>query len=104
MVSYLWALLAALNVTVCETFFASRGSYWKDLWLYTPMALLTNYCIYRLVRSAPTLVDGLIIFSLGTLVLRTTSAVFVLHQRLSPGTWCGLALVGLANVIRYAWR
>jgi biotin transporter BioY len=100
-VSALWAGLAALNVTIAETLFKSYEGYRLA---YVPQALLTNWLIYRLIRSSPTILDALVLFSMGTMVLRIGATLCVLRQTVSPGTWCAVGLVTLANVVRVTWK
>lgn len=102
--NYLWAYIGALSVTLCETQFVSDGGYWPRAWLFVPWGCVTNWLIYKLVTSSPSLLDALVVFSMSTLSLRILFSVFWLRQDIAPGTWVGVALIFTANIIRHVWR
>jgi len=104
MTAMIYALGAAASVTLCETLFAASPEYVSRLWLFAPLAVLTNWLIFRLVHASPTLLDSLILFSFGTMVLRILSTLFILRQTVTPGAWLGVALILAANVARAVWR
>jgi hypothetical protein len=104
--SVLFSLLAACSAIGAEYLYRTlRGPWWRYLWLWTPMQLLTGYCIYRLVTvpGAP-LVGALILWSFATIGVRTALSYFILHDRIPAGTWAALGLMVVARALQTYWK
>lgn len=103
---YAWAIIAAAAAVTTEATCVrlAAGPYWRYLWLWLPLYVAINYPVYRIVTASESLLDALVVFSATTLSLRVLVTLFVLRQRVAPGTWAAVALVLAANVVRRAWR
>lgn len=51
-----------------------------------------------------TLIGAFVVWTFATLFARVAVCVFVLHDRVPPGTWAALALIVLARIIQQVWK
>lgn len=109
MLSIMWSLIAAASAIGAEYLYRTLpglpGNWLRYIWLWTPMQLLTGYCIYRLVTVPGTpLVGALILWSFATIGVRIIVSAFVLHDKIPPGTWAALGLLVIARIVQSTWR
>jgi len=99
-----WGIFAAALAVALETLFKTSGtlSYWRLAPVALPGAVAVNYGIFRLVRSSPSILAAIVIFSASTLVLRTLISL-ALGQRIGLGTWLAAGCMVVAVALR-CWR
>jgi hypothetical protein len=102
----LWSLLAAVPAVGMEYLYrVLPQSWWHYLYIWAPFSLLISYCICKLVtQPGVPLVGALIIWSLAIMGTRVAVTLFLLHDRVAPGTWVALALLLAGRVAQAVWK
>lgn len=100
-----WGLAAALPAVTAEYLYRLHPQSWVErAWVYIPLAIAINYCVYRLVTIPQTsLIDAFIVFAFATTGLRVFASVVLLGDPVKGGTWFALALLILARVAQTYW-
>lgn len=81
------------------------GPWWRHLHIWIPLTLAISYCVHTLVRApGMTLIGAFVVWTFATLLCRVFVSVFVLHDKVPPGTWAALALIVLARIVQQVWK
>jgi len=81
------------------------GPWYRNLWMWLPITLLISFCVHELVKApGVTLIGAFVIWTCTTLVTRIFFCVFILHDKVAPGTWAALALIVFARIIQQVWK
>lgn len=98
----LWSIVAGLTAITCEYGYRKLGgSYWSHIYLWIPAGLIVGYGVHALVTVPKTsLLAAFITWACVTMVARTLVAVFVLHDKITLGTWIATGLVVTARIIQ----
>lgn len=101
-----WSFVAAAVAVACE--YAYRvlpGTWWQYLPVWCVSGLIVSFAIHKLVTQQGTpLIGALVVWSFAIIVSRVLVTLFLLHDRVSPGTWCALALMVTARVAQTVWK
>lgn len=102
----LWSLAAAVVAIGAEYLYRTlTHPWWCYLWLWIPMQLFIGYAIYRLVTvPGVPLIGAFVTWSVCTLAIRVGVSIFVLHDRIAPGTWIAVGLLVLAKIAQQVWK
>lgn len=103
---YVWAAIAGVFAVAAEAYFRSNlGRPWLHLApVAAPLAIGVSYGIYKIMNTSPSLLFGMTIFPFATIMLRVVATLFVLREEVSFGTWCAVALLTLAQIVREVVR
>ena len=95
----LWAALGSIFILTLETLFRQGVGWSSHWWLYVPLSLILNYCVYRTVIGSPTYLSGIILFPLLNGAGRIFLSQFILHEPIAKGSLLAAAalLVGAAG-------
>jgi len=96
---YIWALAAAFSVVSNEMLFVVLGNWIRHWYIFCPLAIVSNYLIFRLVSTSASLIEALVTFSLCVSLLRL-AATALLNQPITRGALVAFALLMVANVIK----
>lgn len=101
-----WALTGASLAILCEYLYrVLPGSWWSYVWAWIPLQCAIGYTVYRLVTTpGATLLDAFVVWTFSTIILRIGVSVFLLHDKVPPGTWAALVLVVTARIAQGVWR
>lgn len=98
-------LASAVAIGVEYLYRTLPGPWISHLWIWIPAQLFIGFAIYTMVKVPNTpLVVAFITWSATTLVLRVGVSMFVLHDRIAPGTWVAVALLVLAKISQQVWK
>lgn len=102
----LWSMLGGALAILGEYLYRTMRGSWFDNWLvFTPLTVLVSICVWHLVRTpGVSLLGSFVIWTATTIFLRTLVCVFVLHDKVTPGTWAALGLLVLARIIQQVWK
>lgn len=102
----LWGLMGGGMAVLNEYLYrVLPGEWWHYIYMWVPIQLAISYCIYRIVTTPNTnLIDAIIVFTVSTLACRIFVTVYVLHDKVGPGTWVALALLVTARLVQVAWK
>lgn len=102
----LWSIVAGLTAIACELGYRKLGgSYWSHLYLWIPAGIVVGYGVHALVTVPNTsLMAAFITWTCTTLIARTLVTVFILHDRVTPGTWCAVGLLVTARILQQVWK
>lgn len=97
----LYSLLAAVVAVGLEWVYRAYPSLeFRQLW---PVAwgasFAVAWCIFHLVRGAPTLLSAFVLWATATLGLRVFVSVVLLRDEMSWQTWAAVGLITAARVI-----
>ena len=100
------SLLGGLTAILGEYLYRiTPGPWYRNLWMWLPLTLLVSFCVHELVKApGMTLVGAFVVWTFATLFARVAVCVFVLHDHVTPGTWCALALIVFARIIQQVWK
>lgn len=103
----LWAALAAI-IAVSVEFLFKRGWSWTDNWfLFVPLAIAINICIYKMVTGdskTSTWLYAIAAFNLCTAVARIGLSQFVLGEPIVRGNLVAAVALLFAVTIGRVWR
>jgi multidrug transporter EmrE-like cation transporter len=81
---------------------------WSNAWYFTFFLIAQcaiGISIYKLVNTPGVpLIGAFVIWSFSTIIMRTIVSVVFLGDKISPGTWCAVALLLLARVAQSFWK
>lgn len=103
----LWSVLGGSLAILGEYLYRSHpGASWlTHAWLWVPLSAAVSLCVYHIVNApGQSLLSAFIIWTATTVVLRTCVCVFILHDKVSPGTWAALCLLVIARIIQQVWK
>lgn len=103
----LWSMVGGVLAIGSEYLYRSYPgvSWFSHLWLWLPLTLGISLCVYHIVNTpGQTLLSAFVVWTATTIVLRTLVCVFILHDKVSPGTWAALGLLVLARIIQQVWK
>ena len=96
----LWPWLGGLAAVLMETWFRThREVPYLQQWPAIPLAFVVNYSIYRIMRSADSLLAGFVVFSTVTLGLRIVMSLWFLGELVTWRTWLALGLLTAAKFL-----
>lgn len=100
-----WSLVASVAAVLYEL--AIRW-YPEESWLalapiWLPTAFVISYAIYRLQHVSGSLIDAVIVFTLGTALTRLLVSLLILREVVSWQTWAAFGLVIAARALQ-VWR
>jgi hypothetical protein len=106
MITLLWTLLAAITSIGVEYLYRTLpGPWWSHLYIWIPAQLTIGYAVYRMVNvPGVPLIGAFITWSCCTLALRVCVSIFLLHDKVTPGTWVAVGLLILAKVAQHIWK
>lgn len=92
-----WALLTSILVLVTENLFVLWNAWWAHWWVFVPLAVAINVCVFKMVTAGTNLPTAFVVFATSNLLLRVTGSAWWLHQPIGRGTWLavGCYLIGL---------
>ena len=99
---WLWGLVSSGTANYIEWYARSHREGNPYRWWMVPLAILINYGVVQMLRSA-TILDFAIIFALIGGTLRIVATLLV-HDHVSPGAWAGYGLIILATLLKTFWR
>ena len=100
----LWAIPGSILILGLEGLFRS-GWHWDEYWwLFIPLALAVNYCVYRTVIGSPTYLTGIIIFPLLNSVGRIVISLLILEEPLTKGNLAAASALLGGAIIGRVWR
>lgn len=81
------------------------GPWYRNLWMWLPLTLIVSFCVHEIVKApGMTLIGAFVVWTFATLGARVLVSVFVLHDRVPPGTWAALVLIVFARIIQQVWK
>ena len=95
-----WPWIGGLAAVLMETWFRTHREVpylWQ--WPAIPLAFVVNYSIYRIMRSADSLLAGFVVFSTVTLGLRIVMSLWFLGELVTWRTWLALGLLTAAKFL-----
>ncbi len=100
------ALLGGATAILGEYLYrVTPGPWHRNLHMWVPLTLLISYCVHELVRApGMTLIGAFVVWTFATLFCRVAVSVFVLHDKVPPGTWAALVLIVFARIIQQVWK
>lgn len=108
MIQTLWSLVAAVVAVGLEYTYRTMPAPWTNAWHLLVFALAQIFIgvsIYKIVTTpGTTLIGAFIVWSFATVLTRTLVSVFVLDERVPPGTWIAVGLLLMARVAQQVWR
>lgn len=101
-----WSFIAAFVAVGCEYLYRTLpGTWWQYLPLWCLTGLTVSFAIHKLVTQPDTpLIGALVMWSFAVIASRVFVTVVLLQDRVSPGTWCALALMITARIVQGTWR
>ena len=101
----IWPVLGGLLAITLEYLYR-RGLTWAppSCFIVVPIALVLSYSISRTLQGSPTMLSGLIYFSVITTVLRIGVAFLLLGDPVRPTTLVAAGALLLATSINLVWR
>jgi hypothetical protein len=99
--SLFWPTLGAILAIGLEITYRRAESF--PLWALLP-ALALTFAVYQTIQHAPSLIVGVAIFTLGTLVLRMAASQWILDEPVVRGNLAAALLMTLAVVVGKVWR
>jgi multidrug transporter EmrE-like cation transporter len=102
-----WAMLAAAIAIGAEYLYRTLPGPWLHyLWAWIPMQLFIGYAIYRLVTTigGQSLIAAFVVWSFCTIIMRVALSVFILHDKIAPGTWAAVVLIIAAKITQQVWK
>lgn len=90
----LWPWIGGIAAVLMETWFRTHRDVpylWQ--WPAIPLTMVVNYAVYRILRTADSLLAGFIVFSTVTLGLRVLVTVWWLGELVTWRTWVALILL-----------
>lgn len=104
----LWSLLAALAAVGCEWSYRALPAPWSNAWHFVGFIIAQSFvgvCVYKIVNTPNTsLLAAFIVWSFAVVVARTCVTVFLLHDKVSNGTWAAVALLLCARITQAFWK
>lgn len=99
---WLWGLIASGTASCIEFYARTHREGNPYRWWMIPLAILINYGVVQMLRSA-TIIDFAIIFGFigGTLRISFT---LLARDNLHISSWIGYGLVLLATFLKTVWR
>ena len=95
-----WPWLGGCAAVLMETWFRTHREIpylWQ--WPAIPLAFVVNYAVYRIMRSADSLLAGFVLFGAVTLGLRIVVSLWLLGELVTWRTWVALALLTTAKFL-----
>lgn len=101
-----WSILGGIVAIFAEYLYRRLPGPWHHyIYLWIPIQLFIGYVVCKIVQSPGTsLIAAFITWSVATLACRVLLTVFILHDKVTPGTWAGLGLLVCARIIQQVWK
>jgi hypothetical protein len=101
-----WSVISALAAVYMEYLYrVLPGGWLRWSWLYVFPALLVSFSIHKLVTTPGVpLVGALVMWSICIMGSRIFVTMFVLHDKVSPGTWVAVGLMVIARFAQTFWK
>lgn len=101
--AWVWPWIGGLAAVLTEAYFrAHRDTPYLAQWPPIVLGLLVNYSVYRIMLEATSLLNGFIVFSLATLLLRILATTVWFGEPVTAGTWTALVFLILAKALMWA--
>jgi hypothetical protein len=102
----LWSILGGSLAITCEMLYRKLPGPWLDHWYFwVPLTIGISVCVHGLVNApGVSLIASFIVYTSTTLVLRTLVCLFILHDKVTPGTWVAIVLLVIARIIQQVWK
>mgnify|MGYP001570249505 FL=1 len=94
----------AAAVTTETIFRMHQGPFNQIAILTLPLAMVINYGVFHVMRNGKSLIEGIVLWSVITAIMRVASTLLILRE--SPGApqWVAFCLVLLASFVSKFWR
>ena len=103
--SYILVAIGALAATICEALFRwHQGSYYQVFPLALLLAIITNYGVFRTMQGASSLIEGLIVWTVMTSILRVVFTLLLLREVPALNQWLAFGLVVVAGMVSKLWK
>lgn len=97
--------MSAAIAAVGLEFAMRRGLNWLEFaWLYVPLALFVNYAIWRMLVSSQGWLQGIVMFTMCTGILRILLAFLVIREPLSKANIVSASVLLGTGVLNRIWR
>ena len=101
----LFVLIGATSAVATETLFRMhQGPFISIAYLTLPLALITNYGVFRVMKTGDSLIEGLVVWTVLTSALRLASTFILLGERPAANQWVAFGLVIVAGFVSKLWR
>lgn len=99
------AVLGAIAAVGTETIFRLWPGHFSKVAMFTlPLALITNYGLFNMMKFGSSMIEGLVLWTLATTGLRLASTFLVLGEQPSIGSWAAFGLMIVASFVSKFWR
>lgn len=102
-----WGLLAA-SAAVGNEWMVRHWPGHSFFWYYGRVGFWSQPIIalgiYRLMAASPSLVSGVVTFTLCTAMLRVFVQTLLLHEHVGMGNWIAFGLVIAGSLVKAFWR
>ena len=101
----LFILLGCVAAVATDSLFRMLLGQFNQIAIITlPLAMVINYGVFHVMRTGKSLVEGIVIWSVITAVIRIASTFLILGERPAPQQWVAFCLVLLASFVSKFWR
>ena len=101
----LFILLGCTAAVTTETLFRThQGPFNQIAMLTLPLAMVINYGVFHVMKSGNSLIEGIVLWSVITSLLRVASTFLVLGESPAAPQWVSFGLVLLASFVSKFWR
>lgn len=98
-------VLGGASAVACETLFrVHQGSFSQIATLSIPLAMLTNYGVFVVMKTGKSLIEGLILWTVMTSIMRVISTFVILGERPASQQWVAFGLVLTASFVSKFWK
>ena len=103
--SYILVAVGALAATACEALFRwHSGTYYQVFPLALVLAIITNYGVFRTMQGSSSLIEGLIVWTVMTSILRVAFTLLLLREMPALNQWLAFGLVIVAGFVSKFWK
>ena len=101
--SYILVVVGAIAATTCEALFRwHQGSYYQVFPLALILAIITNFGVFKTMQGSNSLIEGLIVWTVMTSILRVAFTLLLLREMPALNQWLAFGLVVVAGFVERA--
>jgi len=102
---FLFIILGCAAAVTTETLFRMHQGPFNQIAMFTlPLAIVINYGVFHVMRTGGSLIEGIVLWSVITALLRVASTFLVLGESPAAPQWVAFGLVLLASFVSKFWR
>ena len=100
-----FAILGSIAAVTCESIFRLYPGHFGKIAMFTiPLAIITNYGVFNMMKFGSSMIEGIVLWTLVTTGLRIASTFFVIGEQPSIGSWAAFGLMIVASFVSKFWR